>query len=109
MCWSELVVTVHWVFRLVCSGNGMVTMYLLSFFYFSGGLLGETFIVRQMLPLLKCVARSCIDVSSMNKPEPVHSWSSLALIDCLMTLDGLVAFLPREAVVKALIEVCTWF
>ncbi|XP_022760770.1 LOW QUALITY PROTEIN: protein GFS12-like [Durio zibethinus] len=69
-----------------------------------GGLLGETFIVRQMLPLLKHVARSCIDVSCMNKPEPVHSWSSLALIDCLMTLDGLVAFLPREAVVKDLIE-----
>ncbi|XVF28131.1 hypothetical protein REPUB_Repub15cG0002500 [Reevesia pubescens] len=69
-----------------------------------GGLLGEAFIVRQMLPLLKHVARSCIDVSCMNKPEPVHSWSSLALIDCLMTLDGLVAFLPREAVVKDLIE-----
>ncbi|XWS08435.1 hypothetical protein CRYUN_Cryun40dG0002300 [Craigia yunnanensis] len=69
-----------------------------------GGLLGETFIVSQMVPLLKYVARSCIDVSSMNKPEPMHSWSSLALIDCLMTLDGLVTFLPREAVVKDLIE-----
>ncbi|XVE82350.1 hypothetical protein DITRI_Ditri15bG0141500 [Diplodiscus trichospermus] len=69
-----------------------------------GGLLGESFIVRQMLPLLKHVARSCIDVSSINKPEPVHSWSSLALIDCLMTLDSLVAFLPREVVVKNLIE-----
>lgn len=71
--------------------------------------MGETFIVRQMLPLLKHVAHSCIGVSSMNKPEPLRSWSSLALIDCLMTLDGLVAFLPREAVVKDLFEVCTWF
>ncbi|OMO53411.1 hypothetical protein CCACVL1_28649 [Corchorus capsularis] len=69
-----------------------------------GGLLGETFIVRQMLPLLNYVARSCIDVSCMNKPEPVHSWSGLALIDSLITLDGLVAFLPREVVVKHLIE-----
>ncbi|XP_039020629.1 protein GFS12-like isoform X1 [Hibiscus syriacus] len=69
-----------------------------------GGLLGETFILKQMLPLLKHVAHSCIDVSSMNKPEPMHSWSSSALVDCLMTLDGLVAFLPREAIVKDLIE-----
>ncbi|KAG4129239.1 hypothetical protein ERO13_D09G066800v2 [Gossypium hirsutum] len=69
-----------------------------------GGLLGETFILKQMLPLLKHVAHSCIGVSSMNKPEPMHSWCSSALVDCLMTLDGLVAFLPREAIVKDLIE-----
>ncbi|PPD80535.1 hypothetical protein GOBAR_DD22544 [Gossypium barbadense] len=68
-----------------------------------GGLLGETFILKQMLPLLKHVAHSCIGVSSMNKPEPMHSWCSSALVDCLMTLDGLVAFLPREAIVKDLI------
>lgn len=69
-----------------------------------GGLLGEYFVVRQILPLLKNVARSCINISLMNKPEPVQSWSALALIDCLMALDGLVAFLPREVVVKELIE-----
>lgn len=69
--------------------------------------MGESFIVKQMLPLLKNVARSCIDISSRNKPEPVQSWNSLALIDCLMTLDGLIAFLPKEVVVKELIEVCT--
>ncbi|KDP27993.1 hypothetical protein JCGZ_19073 [Jatropha curcas] len=69
-----------------------------------GGLLGETFIIRQMLPLLKQVVRSCINISYMNKPEPVQSWSALALIDCLSTLDGLVSFLPREMVVKELIE-----
>uniref|UniRef100_A0A5B6YUH3 Putative inactive serine/threonine-protein kinase lvsG n=1 Tax=Davidia involucrata TaxID=16924 RepID=A0A5B6YUH3_DAVIN len=34
----------------------------------------------------------------------MQSWSALALIDCLMTLDGLVAVLPREVVVKELIE-----
>ncbi|XP_030949259.1 protein GFS12-like [Quercus lobata] len=69
-----------------------------------GGLLGETFVVKQLLPLLKHVVRSCIDVSSMKKPEPVQSWSALALIDCLMTLDGLVAYLPREVVVKELVD-----
>ncbi|BFG14833.1 hypothetical protein CerSpe_011080 [Prunus speciosa] len=69
-----------------------------------GGLLGESFIVRQMLPLLKHVFHSCIDISRMNKPEPVHSWSAFALIDCLMTIDGLVAFLPREVVAKELFE-----
>lgn len=70
--------------------------------------MGESFIVRQMLPLLKHVVRSCIDISRMNKPEPVQSWSAFALIDCLMTIDGLVAFLPREVVVKELIEVWNW-
>ncbi|GLT60243.1 hypothetical protein SLA2020_330160 [Shorea laevis] len=69
-----------------------------------GGLLGECFVVRQILPLLKNVAGSCFNTSYMNKPEPVQSWSALVLIDCLMTLDGLVAFLPREVVVKELIE-----
>lgn len=58
-----------------------------------------------MLPLLKHVFHSCIDISRINKPEPVHSWSAFALIDCLMTIDGLVAFLPREVVAKELIEV----
>lgn len=71
----------------------------------SGGLLGETFIIRQMLPLLKQVVQSCVSVSYANKREPVQSWSALALIDCLMTLDGLVAVLPREVVVKEVIEV----
>ncbi|KAK0574215.1 hypothetical protein LWI29_019870 [Acer saccharum] len=69
-----------------------------------GGLLGETCIVTQMLPLLKHVTQSCIDVLSMNKSEPVQSWSALSLIDCLMTLEGLVAFLPREVVIKELTE-----
>eukprot|EP00257_Ricinus_communis_P016496 XP_015574682.1 protein GFS12 [Ricinus communis] len=69
-----------------------------------GGLLGESFIIRQVLPLLKQVVRSCVSISFMNKPEPVQSWSALALIDCLSTLDGLVAFLPSEVVAKELIE-----
>ncbi|XP_052207583.1 protein GFS12 [Diospyros lotus] len=69
-----------------------------------GGLLGEDFVVRQILPLLRNVVHSCIDASYMHKPEPMQSWSSLALIDCLMTLDGLVAVLPKEVVIKELIE-----
>ncbi|KAI3730170.1 hypothetical protein L6452_18847 [Arctium lappa] len=69
-----------------------------------GGLFGETFIVKQILPLLKNVVRSCIDVSNVSRPEPMQSWSSLALIDCLMTLDGIVELLPNEVVVKELIE-----
>lgn len=47
----------------------------------------------------------CVNVSCMNKPEPVQSWSCLALVDCLITLDGLLALLPGEAVVKELIKV----
>ncbi|KAK7270556.1 hypothetical protein RIF29_23782 [Crotalaria pallida] len=69
-----------------------------------GGIFGESFIVKQLLPLLKNVARSFIDVSCMNKSDPVQSWSNLALIDCLMTLDGLVAFLTEEVTVKELLE-----
>lgn len=41
----------------------------------------------------------------MKRPEPVQSWSALAVIDCLITIDGLVVFLPKEVVVKQLIEV----
>ncbi|CAK9328893.1 unnamed protein product [Citrullus colocynthis] len=69
-----------------------------------GGLFGDTFIVKQMLPLLKNVVRCCIKFSSLSKPEPMQSWSSLALIDCFTTLDGLVAYLPGEVVLKELIE-----
>ncbi|XP_050372767.1 protein GFS12 isoform X2 [Argentina anserina] len=86
-----------------CFGKGLSTDGL-DVMVRIGGLLGESFIVRQMLPLLKHVVRSCIDISLMNKPEPVHSWSAYALIDSLTTIDGLVAFLPREMVVKELIE-----
>lgn len=63
------------------------------------------FIVKQLLPLLKHVVHTCIEVSYVKKPEPVQSWSALALTDCLMTLPGLVAYLPREVVVKELIGV----
>ncbi|OVA13544.1 BEACH domain [Macleaya cordata] len=69
-----------------------------------GGLLGETFVVRQLLPLLRNVVLSCIDVSSTDKPEPMQNWNALALIDSLVTLDGLVAILPREVVVKELVQ-----
>ncbi|XP_027364053.1 protein GFS12 [Abrus precatorius] len=69
-----------------------------------GGIFGESFIVKQMVPLLKNVVRSFIDVSYMNKPDPVQSWSALALVDCMMTLDGLVAFLTEETIVKELLE-----
>ncbi|KAL2324447.1 hypothetical protein Fmac_023505 [Flemingia macrophylla] len=69
-----------------------------------GGIFGELFIVKQMVPLLKNVVRSFIDVSCMNKPDPVQNWSALALIDCMLTLDGLVAFLTEDVIVKELLE-----
>ncbi|XP_058209044.1 protein GFS12 isoform X1 [Rhododendron vialii] len=69
-----------------------------------GGLLGENFVVRQILPLLTNVVRSCIDASYMTKPEPMQNWSYLALIDCLMSLDGLLSVLPMDVVIKELIE-----
>ena len=78
---------------------------LISGSYFSGGLFGENFVVKQILPLLRNVVRSCVDASYVNKPEPMQNWSALALMDCLTTLDGLVAVLSREVVVKELIEV----
>ncbi|CAL5423981.1 unnamed protein product [Camellia sinensis] len=69
-----------------------------------GSLLGENFVARQILPLLRNVVNSCVDASYMTKPEPMQIWSSLALMDCLMTLDGLLAVLPTEVVLKELIE-----
>ncbi|CAM8986013.1 unnamed protein product [Rhodiola kirilowii] len=69
-----------------------------------GGFFGENFIVKQILPLLKCVVTSCFNTSYKQITEPVQSWSSLALLDSLMCLDGLMGFLPRELIVKELIE-----
>lgn len=77
----------------------------LLYFNSSGGLLGEVFIIKQLLPLLKNVVRNCIEASYVKKPEPVQSWSALALIDCLVAIDGLAGFLPSEVVVKELIHV----
>ncbi|CAN4104654.1 unnamed protein product [Withania somnifera] len=68
----------------------------------TGSLVGEDFIVKQILPLLGIVILSCIDNSFANKHETAQSWSALALIDTLMTLDGLTASLTRE--VKELVE-----
>ncbi|GAB4859035.1 hypothetical protein Ancab_010503 [Ancistrocladus abbreviatus] len=75
-----------------------------------GVVLGENFAVRLILPLLKNVVRSCIDASYVIKSEPMQSWNSLALVDCLMTLNGLIGYLSKEAVVKELIEdqTCLW-
>lgn len=110
MCWLELVFSVHLIVGLMSFVEiSSSSSKLLQCFNFTGGLLGETFIVRQMLPLLKYVARSCLNVSFTNKSEPIQSWGTLCLIDCLMTVDGLVAFLPREVVVKELIEVFFYF
>lgn len=67
------------------------------------------FIVKQMLPLLEHVVCFCIDLSSMKKPEPVHSWCSLALSDCLITLDGLVALISDELLIHELTKVCLKF
>lgn len=107
MSWLELVFLVlgSWLCCLFLESACSAFKQLL-YFYFSGGLLGEVFIVKQLLPLLKHVIHTCIEVSYVKKPEPVQSWSALALIDCLMTLDGLVLYMSREMVVKELIDVC---
>lgn len=106
MCWSELVFLVYWLsyFPLFPPLRPVICN-ALPFFDFSGGIFGELFIIKQMVPLLKNVVRSFIDVSCMNKADPVQSWSALALIDCMMTLDGLVYFLTEEVIVKELLEV----
>ncbi|KAK6146264.1 hypothetical protein DH2020_020133 [Rehmannia glutinosa] len=69
-----------------------------------GGLFGESFIVKQILPLLHKVIDSGISTSYVNKPEPMQSWGSLALIDCLTALDGLVPVLTTETIIKELIQ-----
>ncbi|KAM7279370.1 hypothetical protein ACFE04_006504 [Oxalis oulophora] len=98
-------ITVHQtIFPLIhCFGKGLCSDGI-DVLIRIGNLLGETFVISQMLPLLKNVVRSCIDTSLTKKPEPVQSWSALALIDCLMTLEGLAALLPKDVVVKELIQ-----
>lgn len=61
--------------------------------------------MKQILPLVKNVVQSCIGSSSPNKPDSVQSWSTLALMNCLVMLDGLVAVLSNVMIIKELIEV----
>uniref|UniRef100_A0A0D9V0C3 BEACH domain-containing protein n=1 Tax=Leersia perrieri TaxID=77586 RepID=A0A0D9V0C3_9ORYZ len=70
-----------------------------------GGLLGESFTVKQILPLLTNVILSCIDSSKVNKPEPQHSWNSFALMGGLAALEGLVSVLPVKTILKELLQV----
>jgi WD repeat-containing protein 81 len=69
-----------------------------------GGLLGESFIVKQILPFLRNVILLGIDSSKVIKPEPQHSWNSFALIDGLSALEGLVSVLPVKAVLRELLQ-----
>ncbi|KAL6621216.1 hypothetical protein ACP70R_033648 [Stipagrostis hirtigluma subsp. patula] len=69
-----------------------------------GGVLGESFIVKQILPLLKNVITSWMESSKISKPEPQHSWNSSALIDSLSALEGVVCVLPVQTVVRELLQ-----
>uniref|UniRef100_A0A0E0JHV8 Protein kinase domain-containing protein n=1 Tax=Oryza punctata TaxID=4537 RepID=A0A0E0JHV8_ORYPU len=69
-----------------------------------GGLLGESFTVKQILPLLRNVILSCIESSKINKPEPQHSWNSFALMDGLTALEGLVSVLPVKTILRELLQ-----
>jgi WD repeat-containing protein 81 len=73
-----------------------------------GGLLGESFTVKQILPLLRNVILSCIESSKINKPEPQHSWNSFALMDGLSALEGLVSILPVKTILRELLQVFWW-
>ncbi|KAL6626248.1 hypothetical protein ACP70R_029974 [Stipagrostis hirtigluma subsp. patula] len=69
-----------------------------------GGVLGESFIVKQILPLLKNVITSWMESSKISKPEPQYSWNSSALIDSLSALEGVVCVLPVQTVVRELLQ-----
>ncbi|RRT85215.1 hypothetical protein BHE74_00007375 [Ensete ventricosum] len=69
-----------------------------------GSLLGEAFISGQLLPLLRNIILSCINVSQINKPEPMRSWNVLTLIDSFSTLDGLITVMPKDVILKELIQ-----
>ncbi|WOL15766.1 protein GFS12 isoform X2 [Canna indica] len=69
-----------------------------------GSLMGEAFISTQLLPLLRIIILACLDGSQIKKPEPMHSWNVLTLIDSFSTLDGLTAVMPEEIVLKELIQ-----
>ncbi|KAF9603355.1 hypothetical protein IFM89_035326 [Coptis chinensis] len=69
-----------------------------------GSLMGDSFIVKHILPFLRNVVLSSIDVSNLDKPKPIQSWNALAIIDSLVTLDGLAAVLPKEVVIRELLQ-----
>ncbi|XP_042422238.1 protein GFS12-like isoform X1 [Zingiber officinale] len=69
-----------------------------------GSLLGEAFITRQLLPLLRNTISTCIDVVQSNRPEPMHGWALLAIIDSFFTLDGLLMAMHAELILKELVQ-----
>ncbi|XP_051129702.1 protein GFS12 isoform X2 [Andrographis paniculata] len=69
-----------------------------------GTLYGENFIMKQIIPLLHSIIETCISASFVHNAEPIQSWASLALVDCLTALDGLVPSMSTETIVKELIE-----
>ncbi|KAH9613938.1 hypothetical protein KSS87_018432, partial [Heliosperma pusillum] len=88
---------------LVCLTKSYCKTWIFLLFV-SGVVLGENFIVTQILSLLKNFLHSCIDASYLYKPEPVQSSNSLALVDGFRALDGLTAFLQKKVIVKKLLE-----
>ncbi|WVZ71326.1 hypothetical protein U9M48_019920 [Paspalum notatum var. saurae] len=90
--------------NLYNSHNKIITSAASTVLIVSSGLLGETFVVKQILPLLRNVIFSCIESSKMSKPEPQHSWNSFALTDSLSALEGLVPILPTKVVVMELLQ-----
>jgi WD repeat-containing protein 81 len=101
--WSGLVSSYCFLVTLkllLC--NHLLTLCIL------GGLLGESFTVKHILPLLRNVIFSCIDSSKKSKPEPQNSWNSSALIDSLSALEGLVSVLPVKAILKEFLQVLYW-
>lgn len=69
-----------------------------------GGHLGEKVIIRQMMPLLRSIILSGIDFANVDKSEPFQSWHTLALIDALTVLHGLVRILPSSVVLTELVQ-----
>ncbi|KAH9325541.1 hypothetical protein KI387_005719, partial [Taxus chinensis] len=86
-----------------CFGRG-ITVEGIETLVRIGGHLGEKVIVRQMLPPLRGIVLSGMTFSNVDKLEPFQSWHTLALIDALTVLDGLVRILPSSVVLTELVQ-----
>ncbi|XP_057859002.2 protein GFS12 isoform X1 [Cryptomeria japonica] len=86
-----------------CFGRG-ITVEGIETLVRIGGHLGDKVIVRQMLPPLRSIILSGTAFSNVDKQEPFQSWHTLAVIDALTVLDGLVRILPSSVVLTELVQ-----
>lgn len=77
--------------------------------FFVGERLGERVVVKHIVPAVRSIILSGLEVSCQGMVGPAQSWRLLAIVDALAVLDRLILFLPPSTVLSELLQVCSLF